>query len=280
MYFLSTRDTIFRFIMIISFGIIAPTSVMAEVYISDDFESGNLGKWYVYKNIYQGGTPDIVSNIGGNSTHVLHLPYIIPAGGENHQAAGQYIGKGMGGRQLDHVFVSGRFYAAPTNAPVYGRKLMYIKSEPWTDPKWDLMISLNGYPSEPICIIAGTNYRDYSTLKIPEDHIACGKVHYGEWHFIEIELKLNSVGKKDGLVRVWLDGNLELERTALTFRIDNKPLGWIEIGRQIDRNDSFEHHEDRYWDDITISSTYVGGGERSSTNVSVDAPPAPPSNIQ
>ena len=280
MHFLLTKDKFFRFIMIISFGIIAPTSVMAEVYISDDFESGNFDKWYVYKNDLYTRTPDVVKNIGGNSTSVLHLPYYIEAGGNEHAANGQYIGKGMGSRQLDHVFVSGRFYAAPTNAPVYGRKLMYIKSEPWTDPKWDLIMGLNGLPSSYICISVGSNYHEYSTLKVPEVRVACDKVHYGEWHFVEVELKLNSVGKNDGLVRLWLDGNLELERTALTFRIDNKPFGWIEIGRQIDRNDGLEHYEDRYWDDITISSTYVGGGERSSTNVSVDAPPAPPSNIQ
>ena len=281
MHFLPTRNKIFRFIMIISFGIIASTSVMAEVYISDDFESGNLSKWYVYKNDLYTRTPDVVKNIGGNSTSVMHLPYFIAAGGHEHTANGQYIGKGLGSRQLDHVFISGRFYAAPTNEPTYGRKLMYIKSEPWTDPRWDLIIGLTGLPSSYMCITVGSNYHNYSTLAVPEEHVACDKIHYGEWHSIEIELKLNSVGNKDGLVRLWLDGNLELERTGLTFRIDNKPLGWVEIGRQIDRNgDLLERQEDRYWDDITISSTYVGMGERSSSNVGVEAPPAPPSNIQ
>jgi hypothetical protein len=42
-------------------------------------------------------------------------------------------------------------------------------------------------------------------------------------------------------------------------RADDKPLGSIEVGRQIDRHgDTMERHEDRYWDDFIVSSRAVG----------------------
>ena len=40
----------------------------------------------------------------------------------------------------------------------------------------------------------------------------------GTWHHIEQEVVLNEPGKSNGRIRVWLDGNLVLERSGLLFR--------------------------------------------------------------
>jgi len=271
MHYLSTGKKLFHFLYILSLGMFAHATVQAQVYVADDFEDGNLSEWSVYNDVAGRTKTSTVKNIGGNPTSVVHLPYDMPAGGDAHRAFGQYIAA-RPGASVDHLFVSGRFYSAPTSQPTRARKLMYIKSEPWTTPKWDLMVSLHGGDkwNEPICINLGSNYHDYSDLKIPA-WIACGKVDYGEWHFIEVELKLNTANKKDGWVRLWLDGKLEYENKDIAVRIDSKPFGWIEIGRQIDRHgDTLPRYEDRYWDDISFSSTYVG----------VAAKPQPPSNVK
>jgi len=270
MCYLSIGNKLSHLIVIIAFGIFTHATVNAQVYVSDDFESGSLNKWYVYDDVASTTKTGITKNIGGNPTSVLHLQYDMPAGGPDHRAYGQYIATGPGGN-VDHLFVSGRFYSEPTSEPTEARKLIYIKSAPWKDPKWDLMISLRGGVNGPICINLNSNAYPYSDLRAIEWSLACGKVNYGEWHFIEVELKLNTVNMKDGWARLWLDGNLEYERKGIAVRNDTKPFGWVEIGRQLDRDgDSLPRFENRYWDDITFSSTYVG----------VDAKPEPPGNVR
>lgn len=43
----------------------------------------------------------------------------------------------------------------------------------------------------------------------------------GIWHQVEQELKLNTPGRSDGWVRIWLDKTLVLEKTGLHFRSTN-----------------------------------------------------------
>jgi hypothetical protein len=40
----------------------------------------------------------------------------------------------------------------------------------------------------------------------------------GTWHLVEQEVRLNTPGQKDGIVRVWIDGQGVLENTTLVFR--------------------------------------------------------------
>jgi hypothetical protein len=40
----------------------------------------------------------------------------------------------------------------------------------------------------------------------------------GRWHCVETYVRMNSPGKKDGIIRSWLDGDLSLEATTLRFR--------------------------------------------------------------
>jgi len=40
----------------------------------------------------------------------------------------------------------------------------------------------------------------------------------GKWHEVRTEITLNTPGKKDGVVRSWLDGTPALERRNLRFR--------------------------------------------------------------
>jgi hypothetical protein len=46
------------------------------------------------------------------------------------------------------------------------------------------------------------------------------KLQRGRWMRIEQEVALNTPGRKDGLLRVWVDGEFKLERTDLAYRQD------------------------------------------------------------
>ncbi|MDX2259021.1 MAG: hypothetical protein NW205_08910 [Hyphomicrobiaceae bacterium] len=46
------------------------------------------------------------------------------------------------------------------------------------------------------------------------------KFNRGQWHRIEQEVVLNTPGSDDGVLRVWIDGDLAIEQTGLVWRQD------------------------------------------------------------
>ncbi len=106
-------------------------------------------------------------------------------------------------------------------------------------------------------LTAGSNFWPWTDLRIPAWQIAV--VSYDKWHSLEVEVDLNTPGKKDGTLRIWLNEKLVHERTKIAWRRSDRPLGNIGIGYQMDRNgDTNARHEDRYWDDIVISRKRIG----------------------
>jgi hypothetical protein len=47
---------------------------------------------------------------------------------------------------------------------------------------------------------------------------APGPRYKGDWHFIEVELRLNTPGVADGVARYWMDGDLLMEATDVLYR--------------------------------------------------------------
>jgi len=247
-----------------------------NVIFCDDFEGGDLSKWtYAVPRAEIVSIPSPVYS-GNNS---LHIPYDIPAGPPEHQDNNRFVQVDMSSYNLDHFFVRGYFYLAYTDKPTAARKLYYIWCNPQTDPKWDIVVSANGgISSTPLSLSFCSNYYpSYSDLSWPQWDIAKGKIFYDTWYLIEVEVKLNSVpGIKDGEVRLWLNDNLEYEKTSISIRNDSKNLGIVRIGAQIDRDgDELERHEDRYWDDIAISKRYIDPLSESNAT-----PPSAPTGVQ
>lgn len=90
-----------------------------------------------------------------------------------------------------------------------------------------------------------------------------------QWYKLEIEVKANTPGVRDGEVRVWVDGNLVLNRTNMNLRGTlSTGITKFQVGRQADRLKNIPVDEYRYWDDIVIS------GQRDK------APPAPPVGLR
>lgn len=53
----------------------------------------------------------------------------------------------------------------------------------------------------------------------PVDHYST-KLPRGRWTRIEQEITLNTPGRKDGMLRVWVDGDMKIEQTNVVFRQD------------------------------------------------------------
>ena len=41
--------------------------------------------------------------------------------------------------------------------------------------------------------------------------------HVGQWHCVETHMKLNTAGQSDGMFELWVDGNLDAQRTGLNW---------------------------------------------------------------
>lgn len=57
------------------------------------------------------------------------------------------------------------------------------------------------------------------------------KLPRGQWVRIEQEVVLNTPGERDGVLRVWIDGELKLEATSMSYRSDDKA---VFTGAQVD----------------------------------------------
>lgn len=248
--------SILRFPLVFLFGILFMFSgrfVSAEVYFQDSFEGGDLSAW-----TFAVPTAEIGNLVVHSGTSSLHIPYYLPPDvlpNDNNR----FVQKDMSGFNINHFFLKGCFFLATSDKPTESRKLFYIFPSSSQMSPWDLMVSVNGgVNGVPMSFSFASNNYAYSDLRIPVWDVAKGRVFYDTWHCIEVELRLNTPSANDGELRFWLDGVKEYERVGFAARIDNNPVGRVRIGAQINRHDLLERREDRYWDDIVISSTYNG----------------------
>lgn len=49
----------------------------------------------------------------------------------------------------------------------------------------------------------------------------------GQWHCLKQSVTINELGKEDGQLRVWFDGELVLDRSDITYRLEDTPQGFI-----------------------------------------------------
>jgi len=273
--FISMLASIIVFILLS----ISSLSQAETIYFSDDFESGNFSKW-----ASRNPNVTIQSDRVHKGTKAIHIPYDLEAIGPDHQDNNRHVIADLTSKNLSHFFLHGCFNISSSVAPprVYSpttrRKLFYIFSEDYyRQGRWDIILgALGGEKGKtgdiyPLSITIGSNYYpNYSDLRTGAS-FASGLIKVDQWHCLELEAKLNTPNVSDGLVRVWLDGVLVYERLNISIRSDNRALGVIQVGTQIDRSgDSEERHEDRYWDDIIISDT-INSSLRPSPPTQVNA---------
>lgn len=80
----------------------------------------------------------------------------------------------------------------------------------------------------------------------------------GEWHIVETRLKLNTPGKRDGVIQSWLNGELVLNQQNLRFRNTNKlkinQLFFTSFFGGADRTWATRKTEHSFFDNVVVST--------------------------
>ncbi|MEX0654359.1 MAG: polysaccharide lyase [Phycisphaeraceae bacterium] len=83
-----------------------------------------------------------------------------------------------------------------------------------------------------------------------------GSLENGKWYQIDMEIRLNTPGEKDGVLRGWVNGNLAMERTNIRFRANNDlkiEQFWMNLYYGGSWTAPHDMHVD--WDGVTLSRT-------------------------
>ncbi len=90
-----------------------------------------------------------------------------------------------------------------------------------------------------------------------------GFLENNRWYSIEQYLKLNTPGKKDGIIRAWVDGRLAFEKTDIRFRhVDKLKIEqvWMNVYHGGTRPSPYDQH--LYIDNVVIARKYIGPMKR------------------
>lgn len=134
----------------------------------------------------------------------------------------------------------------------------------------------DGYASD--CYAAGSLYRNAKTWKADTASFTGtqGDTYKGDWHQVETYVKLNSIvngkGVTDGIIKIWVDGKLVLDRTDVLLRTGQHPdmrFNQLAIGPYIGDGSPVEQ---TFWvDDLTVATARPE---------QVVARPSPPRNVR
>ena len=86
-----------------------------------------------------------------------------------------------------------------------------------------------------------------------------GFLESNRWYSIEQHLKLNTPGKKDGILRAWVDGRLAFEKTDIRFRhVDKLKIEqiWMNVYHGGTKPSPYDQH--LFIDNVVIAKKYIG----------------------
>jgi hypothetical protein len=262
-------------IFFISSLMAAPSIGKAQILFQDDFESGNFLKWSM---VWQKSRWSIVNDPTGSSNKVARVHFYQSAtdGPAHWDDNEMLIAKPLNG--VKRWFTRGYLYFPPdinwggTKNDTIARKLLYFKGVNWDNNTsvWGAMIG--GYydkarNAHELTFGMGNHGGTAASIH------GLGYISAGSWHCLELEI---DISKPPGshILRVWVNGIKTAERTNLNITGSNTAgLDSVEVGRQTDR---FNHNgvdEYRYWDNIVISTNYVGLADSTAPIATGPKPP-------
>ncbi len=86
-----------------------------------------------------------------------------------------------------------------------------------------------------------------------------GFLQSNRWYSVEQYLKLNTPGKRDGVLRAWVDGRLAFEKTDIRFRdVDTLKIEqvWMNVYHGGTRPSPYDQH--LFIDNVVIATQYIG----------------------
>ena len=106
-----------------------------------------------------------------------------------------------------------------------------------------------------------TTYNDFGDMRWLGSMVGQTPVfdaaHLGKWHCVEVHMKLNSAGLSDGVLELWVDGNMEAQRTGLNY-VGSAPYGINAVYFENYWNAGSPANQERYFDNIVVSTAKIG----------------------
>jgi hypothetical protein len=248
-----------------SSGSTGTTAISGSVLFQDGFESGSFSGWGTSCSLYSSNRPFINSDRAfvhsGNYSYGQHYQIWADPNGNNrddNRACWLPV------PNLTHFFIRGYVYVGPVASGSVTnnlqRKFYYLKQEgliyPWTlilgsfsNPDGSMALSLSSVPP-----------RDPEFIESIDSRLSWGiaNLQLNEWYELELEMKANTPGLRDGYVNVWVNGMLLLSRTGMNIRgLQSTGINVAGIGEQVNTTATGFVDEYRYWDDIAIASGYI-----------------------
>ena len=165
---------------------------------------------------------------------------------------------------LSHWFMRSYVYlASPQNGGTKDgiqRKLLWIQGRSDTNDTWSAFLTSDSSGGAvPLRI---SNNGSTTCGVVPFSDWDVYRLNYDTWYALELEMQLNtpSAGPTyDGRYTLWVNGTQVSSGTGKNWRgTCSEAAGYLSFGRQSDRNNYDPIDEYRYWDDIVISTSYVG----------------------
>lgn len=86
-----------------------------------------------------------------------------------------------------------------------------------------------------------------------------GFLEKNRWYSVEQYLKLNTPGRKDGVVRAWVDGRLAFEKTDIRFRsVDKLKIEQIWMNVYHGGKRPSPHDQHLFIDNVVVAKAYIG----------------------
>jgi hypothetical protein len=245
--------------------------IMQEKYpgwiFCDGFESGDFSSWNVisedvtvettgYMQYYQDGKYDETYYMFDG--HVAHMNFLIITNEEENLSQKRFIKKNFD-ESLDHFFTRACLFTDNVKNSGIERELFRFLAVPDEDSSaendWEVLL---------------TSFDLNLALKIisPEDELSeednilikynLSKLNLFQWNCLEIEIKANTPGQKDGYVNIWNNDQLLYELKDINLRGDlESKINSFELGLSSTRQNFIHVAETRLWDNVIFSSEKI-----------------------
>jgi hypothetical protein len=237
------------------------TSTGGTIFFQTGFEKGIAGIWdYV--------NPGISVTAMGDHPDVAQIHYYLcsdsanaacgPSTESQDLSLNKYFGSANGyPNGLNEWYVRGYVYIkTPTGAQdLLSRKLLFINDDNGREG-YNWSIFLLTFPNSGAHALSFATNGNAYVPAFAYDNLAT--LHYNTWYCLELHIKLDDPGQGNGIIQVWVDGNKVLDVVHPIRGSFTTGAAWFNLGRQAARSNYKLIDEYRYWDDIVISTSYVG----------------------
>lgn len=232
----------------------------------DDFETGNFSKWGFQNNA---ANQSIVTSPVHGGTYSAKFHYGYTSTG----AQDQNVWAGVTFTPSTDVFVRAYLFVKTPNAGetanlIVQRKLIWLSdSSTAGNNLGTYQVALTSFNSNGGTFLP-TQYALNWISQATQSGGACGSMpsgigwnlatlSYDTWYSVEFEVTPNTPGGSDGQIHLWINGNLVYSKTGISNLRGTCTgnISQLSLGEQANITVAGTVDQDRFWDDVKVSST-------------------------